>query len=48
MSNPSPKKSEKFQYEISYEMKDMATSVWLVLTLKYYPREVTNLLTKYE
>jgi hypothetical protein len=36
------------QYECSCEINDVATSLWLVLTIKYYPREGTNLPTKYE
>jgi hypothetical protein len=43
MSNPSPKKSEKIEYENSYEMKDMATSLWSTPTIGDHPRN-NNLL----
>jgi hypothetical protein len=47
MSNPSPKKSEKIEYENSYEMKDMATtSLWSTPTIGDHPRSIICFTTK--
>jgi hypothetical protein len=46
MSNPSPKKSEKIEYENSYEMKNMATSLWSTPTIEDHPRNIICFTTK--